>query len=291
MFKHVSASNAWQRFCLAPKFSRGVACGAKDVVPIVVILKDKHYQALRCPDQGVLPKSWLCETQSNHADLVIDLTGAGRGKRFLGSNGSDVGSIATPSVKSKASSLHSQKARQNIDTPQVRQPDTPLPSGGTKRGRASLATPSVHSDARGLATPSVYSGAAPSNSDAPGPTNVGLATPSVRSSDSQVNGHEGSRLSFPSLNDPRSISVAWDDQTIVSEEFHLEHIEPRQRTQGQIAKAKPTRRLIGKTNFCASDPCQIRPQETYLMDLPCLSVYDLRYLWRYECQQTLAYEV
>ena len=67
-------TNVWTRMVVAPRFSSGVACAAKDSVPLCLQLKDQHYQILVPPDQGKVPSNWLKETPN----VVIDLRGAGR---------------------------------------------------------------------------------------------------------------------------------------------------------------------------------------------------------------------
>ena len=65
--------SAWERFTVAGKFSRGVAACAKNRKPISVILRDKHYAALKPPEKQDVPAAWLREC----VGVVIDLLGAG----------------------------------------------------------------------------------------------------------------------------------------------------------------------------------------------------------------------
>jgi hypothetical protein len=62
----------WTGLIVAGKFdTNGYACAGKDLTPIVVVLRDKHYQVLQCPQGKQIPNSWWKETPS----VVIDLSG------------------------------------------------------------------------------------------------------------------------------------------------------------------------------------------------------------------------
>ena len=63
--------NTYTRYVIAPKFSRGFACGSTGCNPICLLLTSKHYTALVPPPTGSVPHSWLRETP----DVVIDLSG------------------------------------------------------------------------------------------------------------------------------------------------------------------------------------------------------------------------
>ena len=127
------------RFVVAPKFSKGFACGAKDQEPVCAILENKHYTVLRPPHKGSVPASWLRETPNT----VINLEGgakqcdtrSARGPSSL-SNRSALRSVAsglpaTPSVRTLVGSRRSAAG-----------PSSAAPSVAAG---ASIATPSVHS--------------------------------------------------------------------------------------------------------------------------------------------------
>ena len=72
--KTEDATVVFTRFVVAPKFSKGFACGAKDQEPVCAILENKHYTVLRPPHKGSVPASWLRETPNT----VIDLQGGAK---------------------------------------------------------------------------------------------------------------------------------------------------------------------------------------------------------------------
>ena len=137
--KTEDATVVFTRFVVAPKFSKGFACGAKDQEPVCAILENKHYTVLRPPHKGSVPASWLRETPNT----VIDLQGgakqcdtrSARGSPSL-SNRSALRSVAsglpaTPSVRTLVGSRRSAAGPASA---------TPSVAAG-----ASIATPSVHS--------------------------------------------------------------------------------------------------------------------------------------------------
>ena len=65
--------NTYTRFVVAPRYSRGFACGSDNCTPIYVLLESKHYVALVPPPKSSAPKNWLRETP----DVIIDLSGGG----------------------------------------------------------------------------------------------------------------------------------------------------------------------------------------------------------------------
>eukprot|EP00438_Fugacium_kawagutii_P032616 Skav233161 [mRNA] locus=scaffold1669:495717:501543:+ [translate_table: standard] len=77
----------YNRFVLAPRFSRGFACSADDKV-ICVILCDKHYTALLPPRDSKFPASWLRETPG----VVIQLDGGTSAGHGSGAEGVRAGS-------------------------------------------------------------------------------------------------------------------------------------------------------------------------------------------------------
>eukprot|EP00438_Fugacium_kawagutii_P007590 Skav233825 [mRNA] locus=scaffold100:46668:49273:+ [translate_table: standard] len=77
----------YNRFVLAPRFSRGFACSADDKV-ICVILCDKHYTALLPPRDSKFPASWLRETP----DVVVQLDGGTSAGHRTGAEGVRAGS-------------------------------------------------------------------------------------------------------------------------------------------------------------------------------------------------------
>lgn len=102
--------NTYTRFVVAPRFSRGFACGSDNCTPICVLLESKHYVALVPPPKSSVPKNWLRETP----DVIIDLSGGGR-RALLSSStqsveaagNSSVPFPSTPSVRSLAGSVAS----------------------------------------------------------------------------------------------------------------------------------------------------------------------------------------
>ena len=66
-----------QRYVIAPRFSSGMACGAKSITPMAVKLEKvdgiPHYTLLCPPSGGQIPSAWLRET----VQCTVDLTGAG----------------------------------------------------------------------------------------------------------------------------------------------------------------------------------------------------------------------
>ena len=125
---------SWQRYCFAPKFYLGKARTAEHSHPIAVVLRDGHYVPLRSPvEYRAIPDTWLREavghfkaklggagksasgrSASTHSCRTPSVasriskakslsaptvhSGPGQGKKFLGSSGSNAGSVATPSV-------------------------------------------------------------------------------------------------------------------------------------------------------------------------------------------------
>lgn len=71
----------YNRFVLAPRFSRGFACGSEGKV-VCLILCDKHFTALLPPADSAFPPSWLRETP----DVVIQLDGGTSSERALHSS-------------------------------------------------------------------------------------------------------------------------------------------------------------------------------------------------------------
>ena len=121
----------WERYCFAPKFSRGMARSGDNWQPLCVILKNKHYLSLRGPEKGShqVPKEWLQETPGH---FRATLSGAG------------LRSIATPSVKS-GSSLSRVLQGKELPTPTVHS-DIATPSVKTVPSRTqSGRVPSVRS--------------------------------------------------------------------------------------------------------------------------------------------------
>ncbi|CAE7291950.1 JNK [Symbiodinium sp. CCMP2592] len=157
-----SKDNEWTRFVVAGKFfSSGFACIAKDSHPIVLILSNKHYEALIPPSPDDVPRSWLRETPTT----IVDLLGAGRGMtppsepatpslHSLGPRGSDCKAPATPSVHTVVGSQKRAKAKG--DTPSLH---TFVRSGEASSSRQSRdrsqeeGTPSLHTWGQDPAVP------------------------------------------------------------------------------------------------------------------------------------------
>ena len=154
-------AGGWKRFCVAAKFSKGHACKAKDVQPIVIVLENKHFRALRCPAEASVPKAWLRESSRDVQSELIDLTGGGSGAApDLSPGKASVVSFATPSVHSFVSS-HAASV-----VPPSSASRAPLPGGGlpavsvtgrTSQSRAGSAVSSSSRAAASVATPSVHS--------------------------------------------------------------------------------------------------------------------------------------
>ncbi len=242
VFKWDEISKSWRRFCIAARFSGGWACKAKHVSPIAVVLQKQHYVALRPKDDADFPRNWLQQTASpGDSEFIIDLTGAGRKASSSNSKVSTKREIQKTTPKSGKSEIGSvcESEKKNFECP-LHTPSVYSTSDTCAHALVKDATPSVHSMMPSAHTPSVH----------------------TLRQDSQVNGHGGSRpLDVPSLNVPRSVSVARDNQTIVPEEFHvldsmastaIGHMGPRQRS----ATIKPTRRLIGKQTFLPVKPAK-----------------------------------
>ena len=109
--------NRWKRCTFAPGWNKdGIAKTAAGVEPVVLVLRDSHYQWLKPPPQAVVPGGWLMQS-------AVPPRG-----RLSGAGKQDSGSAATPSVHSYV----------------------PV---GKKRGDT---TPSVRTCAVTIATPSVH---------------------------------------------------------------------------------------------------------------------------------------
>ena len=159
--------NTYTRYVIAPKFSRGFACGSTGCNPICLLLTSKHYTALVPPPTGSVPHSWLRETP----DVVIDLSG-GVGGVASGSAGLASVGPSPPSVRAGGSP--SQRTSSSAGTPSVHSLASPAPSvaqGSAGRvggllgfcAASSSRSPSVHSLVRSAASVrSGVSGAVPS---------------------------------------------------------------------------------------------------------------------------------
>ena len=135
-------TNVWTRMVVAPRFSSGVACAAKDSVPLCLQLKDQHYQILVPPEQGKIPSNWLKETPN----VVIDLRGAGRSLPSSSPSVVTRASVAcpTPSVHTMASGSC---VPGTVGTPSVATVRSPAPASPPQTLRSSApgaGTPSVH---------------------------------------------------------------------------------------------------------------------------------------------------
>ena len=126
-------TNVWTRMVVAPRFSSGVACAAKDSVPLCLQLKDQHYQILVPPDQGKIPSNWLKETPN----VVIDLRGAGRSLPSSSPSVVTRASVAcpTPSVHTMASGscVPGTVGTPSVATVRSPAPVSPLKPWGTPR--------------------------------------------------------------------------------------------------------------------------------------------------------------
>ena len=161
--EQAGAQPTWQRYVLAPKFSAGVACSAKDRTPIAVKLETKdgvpHYTLIRPPSEASIPPTWLKET----SQTTVDLTGAGSAEELsseylVGESTPSVHSFpgqllasGTPSVYSPGAMLDtpsvqtvvagSSSSKQGHRTPPSRAP-VPVPKGPS--GGGCQRSPSVH---------------------------------------------------------------------------------------------------------------------------------------------------
>lgn len=135
-------TTTYTRLVIAPRFSKGFACCARDVAPICTMLHNKHYTALVPPKKATFPSSWLRETPNT----VIDLEGGVERSPSVGCKSfqkksadsipDDAVSVATPSV-------HSQVDCQPATSPGAhtpKHPDVQSPMCPDSDG-----TPSVHS--------------------------------------------------------------------------------------------------------------------------------------------------
>lgn len=55
-------NQTWNRTCIAPSFKNGFAQCAKNVQPMVLLLKNEHYTWLRPPPDGEIPHHWLADS-------------------------------------------------------------------------------------------------------------------------------------------------------------------------------------------------------------------------------------
>ena len=140
----------WERFCFAPKFHNGEARYGSKGAPLCVILKDKHYLSLRPPESNtkVIPKEWLHETPGH---FRASLSGAGPSVR---SRQSSQGSCMTPSVRSNSSGSQGCDV-ESIATPSVK---TIATHSGKDFAKSSDKSDAQYGVAPSIATPSVRSG-------------------------------------------------------------------------------------------------------------------------------------
>ena len=119
----------WTRLVVAGKFdTNGFACAGKGLNPIMVVLRDKHYQVLQCPQGQTIPNSWWKETPS----VVIDLSGGVNSKAVTD---------GTPSLHSFPPDGSCKRARSLAA--KLPAPTSAFGQSSSSRGSTS-ATPSVH---------------------------------------------------------------------------------------------------------------------------------------------------
>ena len=183
----------WTRLVVAGKFSSGFACCAKEAQPLILILSNKHYEALLPPSCELIPKGWLRETH----DTIIDLLGAGR-KQSLMSEPS------TPSLHSLRSGCSARGLSRSV---------APAPShSGRALGVEEPATPSVHS-VGGRFAPSCTS-TAPRKSDLSVPVSKSKRCRDLSCKHSQDS--EGTSAKRPKLSQQRFHAVCSDSASASS---------------------------------------------------------------------------
>lgn len=112
----------WTRLIVAGKFdTNGYACAGKGLTPIVVVLRDKHYQVLQCPQGKQIPNSWWKETPS----VVIDLSG-GVNTRASSNGTPSLHSFSPVGSCREAKSLAAVPPRKKLVPPLARRPCTLL---------------------------------------------------------------------------------------------------------------------------------------------------------------------